>query len=35
LFSLGTNRRISAPTSGVKRMIESIWFCMLASSFEL
>src|SRR5580704_12382576 len=36
LFSLGTNRRISAPTSGVKRMIESMWFCMkvqlLASS---
>src|SRR5271167_1322410 len=28
LFSLGTSRRISAPTSGVKRMIESMWFCM-------
>jgi hypothetical protein len=25
---LGTKRRISAPTSGVKRMIESMWFCM-------
>ena len=35
LFSLGTNRRTSAPTSGVKRMIESMWFCMKfsASSF--
>ncbi len=28
LFSLGTNRRMKAPTSGVKRMIESMWFCM-------
>src|SRR5580658_1557151 len=28
LLSLGTNRSTRAPTSGVKRMIESIWFCM-------
>src|ERR1700677_3281931 len=39
LFSLGTNRSTSAPTSGVKRIIESMWFCMkvqlLASSYWL
>ncbi len=32
LFSFGTNRRISAPSSGVKRMIDKIWFCMKALS---
>ena len=30
LFSLGTNRRISAPSSGVKRMIDKIWFCIVS-----
>ena len=28
LFSLGTKRRRNAPTSGVKRMIERMWFCI-------
>src|SRR5207237_8975236 len=28
LFSLGTKRRRNAPTSGVKRMIERMWFCV-------
>jgi hypothetical protein len=32
---LGTNRRIRAPTSGVKRMIESMWFCMKFSVIAL
>src|ERR1700722_4236808 len=39
LFSFGTNRSTRAPSSGVNKMIESIWFCMkdqlLASSFLL
>ncbi len=36
LFSFGTNRRRSAPSSGVKRMIDRMWFCigqLLAASF--
>src|SRR5579883_3206630 len=32
LFSLGTNRRRMAPTSGVKRMMERMWFCIENSS---
>src|ERR1035438_8626187 len=39
LFSLGTNRSTKAPRSGVKRMMDNMWFCMkdqlLASSFRL
>src|ERR1700756_2019991 len=32
LFSLGTNMSRIAPTSGVNRTIESMWFCIKSSS---
>jgi hypothetical protein len=30
LFSLGTNNSSNAPRSGVKRMMERMWFCIRA-----